>query len=146
MQEVVMKLKATISPEVIICNFNEDKKKSFSPKKYELNSESRKATIDINNDLHINNSLMLKTISDLNTISKPNTMPNIASLHTNMFRSSISSQNHLDNSTIASRASLSSIILIESIYSTVIDNLIDYIIKKHDRGITFIKFNYLLIE
>ncbi|GBC08000.1 hypothetical protein RclHR1_07850002 [Rhizophagus clarus] len=90
-QEVVLAIKATISSEIINCNFNEDK----------------------------NNNTMLNTTL-------------------NICESKVSSQNNLDSSSITSdQMSLSSISLIESIYSEVADILINYIIKKHDGGITF---------
>ncbi|GES98820.1 kinase-like domain-containing protein [Rhizophagus clarus] len=125
-QEVVLALKTTISPEIVIYDFSNDEKNAFSSEEYKPNSDSSKVTMEINNDLNINNSLKLNTMSD------------IASLNISAFESMISSQNRLDSSSIASnQASSTSINLIDSIYSTVADKLINYIIKKHDRGITF---------
>ncbi|GBC03724.1 hypothetical protein RclHR1_05290012 [Rhizophagus clarus] len=118
-QEVILTLKATISPEIIIYNFNVDKGTTVV-------SESN-INVDINN---INNNLILNTTSNLNTTSD-----------LNIINTRIISQNHVDSSSIApiasDQASFSSINLIESIYNEVVDILINYIIKKHDRGITF---------
>ncbi|RGB23190.1 kinase-like domain-containing protein [Rhizophagus diaphanus] len=42
MREIFSTLKATVTSEIIICNFNENKKNSFSSEKYKQNSESSK--------------------------------------------------------------------------------------------------------
>ncbi|GBB89765.1 hypothetical protein RclHR1_16560006 [Rhizophagus clarus] len=159
MREVVLTLKATISPEIIICDSHDERKSSFSLEKYKPNLESSEITTNINSDSSINNKLILNTKSNLNVMSNLNTMsslntisiPNtsvseIAYLNVdNIFESRRSSRNHLDSSSIASdRASLSSINLIESIYGAVADKLISYIIKKHDRGITFDQVQQLI--
>ncbi|CAB4417862.1 unnamed protein product [Rhizophagus irregularis] len=120
MQEVVLTLRATISPEIIIYKINED---NVSLEKYKPNSESSKVTIDVNNDLNINNSLILNTMPNLNTMSNLNAISNTTSLSINVYESSnviyessTSSQNYLDSSSIASDRS--SVNLMESIYGT----------------------------
>ncbi|RGB38822.1 hypothetical protein C1646_755227 [Rhizophagus diaphanus] len=72
MQEVVLILKEIISLEIVIYNLNEDKKISFSSENYETNSESRKVSLDINNDLNINNSLIFNTMSNPSYITSTN--------------------------------------------------------------------------
>ncbi|CAB5366829.1 unnamed protein product [Rhizophagus irregularis] len=146
MQEVVLTLRATISPEIIIYKINED---NVSLEKYKPNSESSKVTIDVNNDLNINNSLILNTMPNLNTMSNLNAISNTTSLSINVYESSnviyessTSSQNYLDSSSIASDRS--SVNLIESIYGAVVDKLISYIIKKHNGCITFDQVQQLI--
>ncbi|GBC03722.1 hypothetical protein RclHR1_05290010 [Rhizophagus clarus] len=124
-QEVSLTLKATTSLDY------KGKKVPFSLEKYKSNLELSMVTMDINNDLKTTNSLMSNIISNINAMPSLNTMSNIC-------ESRISPQNHLDSSSITSgRESFSSINLIESIYNEVADILINYIIKKHDEGITF---------
>ncbi|GBB87039.1 hypothetical protein RclHR1_01350014 [Rhizophagus clarus] len=148
--KIVLTLKAIISPEIIVCNIDEDKKTTFLSEKYKQISELSEVTLDINNDLNINNSLMINTVSNPNTMSDLNIISNLnimTSLKTtsNIYVSEISSQNHLDGSSNASdQESFSSINLIESIYSEVVDLLISYIIKKHDKGITLGQVQELL--
>ncbi|GBC52664.1 kinase-like domain-containing protein [Rhizophagus irregularis DAOM 181602=DAOM 197198] len=136
MQEVVLILKEIISLEIVIYNLNEDKKIFFSSENYETNSESSKVSLDINNDLNINNSLVFNTMSNPSYITSTNI--NVC----DVCDSRISSQ---DSSSIASvQTSLSSINLVESIYGAIVDKLIIYIIKKHDRGITFDQVQQLI--
>ncbi|PKY62539.1 kinase-like protein, partial [Rhizophagus irregularis] len=136
MQEVVLILKEIISLEIVIYNLNKDKKISFSSENYETNSESSKVSLDINNDLNINNSLVFNTMSNPSYITSTNI--NVC----DVCDSRISSQ---DSSSIASvQTSLSSINLVESIYGAIVDKLIIYIIKKHDRGITFDQVQQLI--
>ena len=124
MRENFLILKATVSSEIlIICNFNENKKNSFSLEKYKPNSESSKVIMDINKDLNIDNSLILNTMSNLNTMSY------ITSLNINICESRTNSQNQLDSSSISSdQSSLSSVNLIESMHGVFADKLISYII------------------
>ncbi|GES99200.1 kinase-like domain-containing protein [Rhizophagus clarus] len=143
MQQVVLTLKATISPEITIYNFNEGIKKPFLSENCESILELSKVTVDINNDLNINDSLIINTksnlnvMSDLNIISNLNILPSLNNM-TNIYENRINSQNHLDNSSITSdQTSISSVNLIDSIHGEVTDKLINYIIKKHDDGITF---------
>ncbi|GBC08662.1 hypothetical protein RclHR1_00830013 [Rhizophagus clarus] len=115
-REVVSTLKSTISSKIVIFNFNEDKRNSFSLEKYKPNSRKSK--------------------------SNQSTISNITSLSIDVCESETSSQNRSDISSIASdRASIH---LIESIYSVVADELISYIIKKHDGGITFDQVQQLI--
>ncbi|PKY51029.1 kinase-like protein [Rhizophagus irregularis] len=116
MQEVVLILNEIISLDIVIYNFNEDKKISFSSENYEINSESSKVSLDINNDLNINNSLIFNTMSNPSCITSTNI--NVC----DVCDSRISSQG---SSLIASdQTSLSSINLIESIYGAIVNKLI----------------------
>ncbi|EXX53796.1 Tpk1p [Rhizophagus irregularis DAOM 197198w] len=141
-QEVVLTLKSIISPEIIIYKVNDDKKSSVSLGKYKPNSESSKVTMDINHDLSLNNSLILNTMLNLNTTMSNNITSFSINLYesSNVCENSTSSQNRLDSpispSSIASADQTSSNLL-GSIYDAVADKLINYIIKKHDGGMTF---------
>ncbi|CAG8638692.1 15670_t:CDS:1, partial [Rhizophagus irregularis] len=113
--------------------FNEDNKSTYSSEKYGSISKSSNVTVDINDALNINNSLILSTTS------------HIASLeNNNMYESNLSSQNHMDIVEFKSNSSSSSdpldqksINMNETISGAMADGLIDYIITKHDGGITF---------
>src|SRR3954465_2600161 len=97
MQEVILKLKANISPEINIYSINEDNENIYSSEKYNPLSKSSKMTMDINDDLNINNSLMLNNMSNINNSLMLNNMSNIVSLETsNIYESKLSSQNHID--------------------------------------------------
>ncbi|UZO18443.1 uncharacterized protein OCT59_009756 [Rhizophagus irregularis] len=136
MHEVILTLKKIISPEIIVDSLNElneDNKSTYSSEKYGSISKTSKETVDINDDLDINNSLILSTIS------------HIASLeNSNIYESKLSSQNCMDvvefENTSSSNKSDTldqiSVDMNESISVAMANNLIEYIITKHDSGIT----------
>ncbi|CAG8762664.1 17097_t:CDS:1, partial [Rhizophagus irregularis] len=108
---------------------NEDNKSTYSSEKYGSISKTSKETVDINDDLDINNSLILSTIS------------HIASLeNSNIYESKLSSQNCMDvvefENTSSSNKSDTldqiSVDMNESISVAMANNLIEYIITKHD--------------
>ncbi|PKY57744.1 kinase-like protein [Rhizophagus irregularis] len=132
MCEVILTLKEIISPGVIVDSLlNEDNKSTYSSEKYGSISKTSKTTVDINNDLNINNSLKLSTISHIESLE-----------NSNMYESRLSSQNHMEfKNTSSSNKSGTldqiSIDMNETITVAMADWLIDYIVAKHDSGITF---------
>ncbi|GBB92301.1 hypothetical protein RclHR1_00020004 [Rhizophagus clarus] len=156
MQEVVLALKTTFSPKIIIRNFNEDKRYSLLSEKHQQNPELNKVmTMSINNDNNCLTLSNLNTTLNLNTTSIINAMLSIESLNINVCENQLtnyqdwksnrtSSQNYIDNLSIASDQTSSSNGLIESVYGAVTDKLINYIIKKHDGGINFDQVQQLI--
>ncbi|CAB5366771.1 unnamed protein product [Rhizophagus irregularis] len=124
MQVVILTLKESIPSEITSYSFNEGTYSSSA--KYGSISKSSNVTVDINKDLNITST------------------SHIASLENNIYESNSSSQNHTD--IMESKSNLSSlsdtldqksIDMNETKSGAIVDGLIDYIITKHDGGITF---------
>ncbi|PKC61342.1 kinase-like protein [Rhizophagus irregularis] len=156
-QEVVSKLRVTVSSEVTI-NLDEDNKSTYSPEEIESMSKLSKGTADINDALNNNNSLIniISNISNIDHLELKNCSSgtfNRSSISYNINESEL--HNHLDimefkdTSLIASDKMLeSSTDLIESISCNankiIADELIGYINEKHDRGIAFDQVRQLI--
>ncbi|PKY55059.1 HCP-like protein [Rhizophagus irregularis] len=161
-QEVVSKLRATVSSEVTI-NLNEDNKSTYSPEENESMSKLSKGTADINDALNNNNSLIniISNISNIDHLELNNCSSgtfersSISSISYDINESEIELHNHLDimefkdtSSIVSDKMLESSTDLIESISCNankiIADELIGYINEKHDRGIAFDQVRQLI--
>ncbi|CAB4417769.1 unnamed protein product [Rhizophagus irregularis] len=148
MQEIVTNLKSIISlveNDIIIDNINE-KKEIYSMDDCDINSVLSKATVDLNNELVlVNDKLSIVSSDSINNIDLNNELI-LSNGEYNIIKYE-NERNSLNQNYANSFLSVSSDVT-ESSVNLInfldVNRLIAFVIKKHDRGITFYQVQQLI--